>query len=413
MESEWELDRVRLYQLRGAHPDWTLRQLATTLERSLSWVKKWLKRFREAQPPSLAMFKSQSRAPHHHPFQIVPLVRDAILSLRDELKQRYGRVVGAKTILYHLHREGDLSSSGVYLPRSPRKIWQILKDAGRIPTRVTVHHPVERPEPLRHWEMDFGQLGDAFEFLTVVDRGTSILVDTPTHAHFNAETALLAVARIFLLMGLPKKLRFDNDARFVGNWLMDGYPSALMRFLLCLGVEPDIVEPGRPQDKPFAERSVRTLKYECLWLDPPRDWLDAAEVLRLYRDFYNHERAHQSLVCGNRPPFKAFPNLPTLPPVPDSIHPDAWLTSFHRRIFRRRVAQNGTVGIGRHDYYVGYEQAGKRVGVLLDAERTVFRILQGSTVLLEKEIQGLVRHPLAFQDYLEQMLTEARTTDTR
>ena len=79
MEAEWELDRIRLFQLRRQYPDWTLAHLAHSLGRSLSWVKKWLKRFREAEPPSLAMFKSQSRAPHHRPFQIVPLVRDAIL----------------------------------------------------------------------------------------------------------------------------------------------------------------------------------------------------------------------------------------------------------------------------------------------------------------------------------------------
>ncbi len=72
--------------------------------------------------------------------------------------------------------------------------------------------------------MDFGQLGDAFEFLTVVDRGTSILVNTQTYPHFQAETALLAVAKLLLLVGLPSKLRFDNDPRFVGSWLTDGYP---------------------------------------------------------------------------------------------------------------------------------------------------------------------------------------------
>jgi hypothetical protein len=40
--------------------------------------------------------------------------------------------------------------------------------------------------------MDFGQLGDSVEFLTVIDRGTSILVETQTQPHYNAETALLA-----------------------------------------------------------------------------------------------------------------------------------------------------------------------------------------------------------------------------
>jgi hypothetical protein len=83
----------------------------------------------------------------------------------------------------------------LYLPRSTRTIWQVLKDGGRIPTRVLQHHPIQRPEPMQHWEMDFGQLGNTFEFLTVVDRGTSILVNKQTQQHFNAETALLAVTR--------------------------------------------------------------------------------------------------------------------------------------------------------------------------------------------------------------------------
>jgi transposase InsO family protein len=411
MEREWELDRMQLYQVRRAHPDWTLAQIARVVAHSLSWVKKWLRRFREAGQPSLEMFKSQSRAPHHRPFQVTPAVRDAILSLRDELKNRYGRVVGAKTILYHLHQDAVLPTQSVYLPRAPRTIWRILKAAGRIPTRVREHHPVERPDAMTHWEMDFGQQGDTFEFLTVVDRGTSILVDTQTQPHYNAETALLAVAQLLILIGMPRKLRFDNDPRFVGNWMSDGYPSPLMRFLLCLGVEPDVVEPGRPQDKPFAERSVRTLKHECLWREPPENWLDAAGILRVYREFYNRDRAHQSPVCGNRPPYTAFPNLPTLPPVPEQVDPDAWLKFFHRRVFRRRVGQNGKIAVGRHEYYVGYTHAGSRVGVLLDAEHKVFHVLQGATILVEKEIQALVGHVLPFQAYLRHMLVEAQATN--
>jgi len=409
MESEWELDRIRLFQVRRAHPEWTLPHLAQALQRSLSWVKKWLRRFREAGQVTLETFKSQSRAPHHRSRQVVAVVRDTILSLRDELKAVYGRVVGPKPILYHLHRDALLQAQKVYLPRSTRTIWQVLKDGGRIPTRVHERHPIERPEPMQHWEMDFGQLGEAFEFLTVVDRGTSILVNTQTQPHYNAETALLAVATLFIAAGLPEKLRFDNDTRFVSNWQSDGYPSPLMRFLLCLGVEPDLVEPGKPQHKPFAERSVRTLKYECLWLDPPEDWLDAASILEIYRHFYNHDRANQSLACGNCPPYEAFPRLPSLPPVPDTVDPDAWLAHYDRRIFKRRVGRNGMIGVGSYPYYVGYAHAREPVGVLLDAPKRVFRILHREAVICEKEIQGLVGHAMPFQDYLKHMVAEART----
>ena len=150
------------------------------------------------------MFKSQSRAPHRRPRQVVAAVRDAILGLRDSLNEVYGRVVGPKTILYHLHRDTLLQKQGLYLPRSTRTIWQVLCDGGRIPKRVREHHPIVRPEPMQHWEMDFGQLGNAFEFLTVVDRGTSILVDTQTQPYYNAETALMAVAVLIMVMGLRR-----------------------------------------------------------------------------------------------------------------------------------------------------------------------------------------------------------------
>jgi hypothetical protein len=61
---------------------------------------------------------------------------------------RRGRVVGAKTILYHLHQDRLLPEQGLYLPRSTRTIWQVLKDGGRIPTRVRQHYPIERPAPV-------------------------------------------------------------------------------------------------------------------------------------------------------------------------------------------------------------------------------------------------------------------------
>jgi hypothetical protein len=268
---------------------------------------------------------------------------------------------------------------------------------------------VKRPEPLRHWEMDFGQLGDSVEFLTVIDRGTSILVETQTQPHYNAETALLAVAQLLIVAGLPQQLRFDNDPRFVGNWLTDGFPSPLMRFLWCLQVQPDLVEPGKPYYKPFAERAIRTLKHECLWVERPADWIEAATALERYRHFYNHDRAHQSIACGNRPPYHAFPTLPSLRPVPETVDPDAWLASYHRRLFRRRVGQNGSISLGTYNYYVGYHYVGQPVGVVLDAEQRVFNIVHQGQVIRQLEIQGLVGHVLPFNDYLKRILIEART----
>ncbi len=333
------------------------------------------------------------------------------MSLRDQLKDVYKRTVGSKTILYHLHGDPLLQQQAAFIPHSASTIWRILKEGGRIPTRIHEHHRVERPAPMEHWEMDFGQLADQVEFLSVVDRGTSILVDTQTDHHFNAETALLAVAKLLLFNDLPQKLRFDRDSRFLSSWAMDGYPSPLLRFLLCIGVEPDPTPPRRPDLKPFVERSVRTLKYECLWEAQPETPAKADDILREYRYFYNHERANQSSACQNRPPYEAFPNLANRRSLPEEVDPDAWLDHYHGLLFKRRVGSNGMVSIDRHTYYVGTAYAGEPIIFQLDAHLRQFMAIQRSQVIKQFDIQGLYGEPIAFGQYLKLMLEEARSID--
>jgi hypothetical protein len=77
------------------------------------------------------------------------------------------------------------------------------------------------------------------------------------------------------------------------------------------------------------------------------------------------------------------------------------------------VGRNGTISVGTYTYYVDYKLAGTPVAVLLNAQGRVFHILHRSAVICEKEIQGLVGHVMALQDYLKHMLAEARTLDRR
>jgi predicted transcriptional regulator len=44
METLYYQDRLLLHKLRQQHPLWRLRELAEGVGRSVSWVKKWLKR---------------------------------------------------------------------------------------------------------------------------------------------------------------------------------------------------------------------------------------------------------------------------------------------------------------------------------------------------------------------------------
>ena len=62
MEAQWIADRAALRCLSRQHPDWTHEELAVCVGRSRSFVKKWLKRFREAAPDDLTVLHSRSCA---------------------------------------------------------------------------------------------------------------------------------------------------------------------------------------------------------------------------------------------------------------------------------------------------------------------------------------------------------------
>ncbi len=85
IEALWEFERLKLFQFVRDHPDWSSSRLAEAVGHSLSWVKKWRQRFQQAKYLSLELFQSQSRAPKTHSKQLLQVVRNAILSLRDQL----------------------------------------------------------------------------------------------------------------------------------------------------------------------------------------------------------------------------------------------------------------------------------------------------------------------------------------
>jgi len=81
MEVDWIADRATLRSLAREHPEWTQQDLAEAVGRSLSWVKKWLKRLREAPLDDLQVLLSHSRA-HHTPYpQVHPRIIQRIVEI--------------------------------------------------------------------------------------------------------------------------------------------------------------------------------------------------------------------------------------------------------------------------------------------------------------------------------------------
>jgi hypothetical protein len=230
---------------------------------------------------------------------------------------------------------------------------------------------------------------------------------------FTEETTLTAVAELLQMHGRPVEITFDRDPRFVGAAGVRDFPSPLVRFLTCLGVAVHVNPPQRPDLNAFVERYHGTYDRECLKVHRPTTLEQAREVTAAFQAHYNTERPNQARSCGNRPPRVAFPALPSCPPVPGFVDPDAWLRLVDGRRYLRQVLANGTVVVEHTPYYVGRRLAGQRVALAVAARERALVVHQGDTLVKRLPLGGLRGELLPFDRYCEAMTREARAKARR
>jgi transposase InsO family protein len=330
-------------------------------------------------------------------------------------------VPGPEAILYYLHRDPALQQAGVPLPRSQTTIWNVLRQAGCIAQdRRRRPKLLELRQPGEEVQLDLkdassvpadpeGKRQHVVEIANFVDAGTSIWLHRQVRSDFDAETLLEVVAQFLRERGLPQVLTFDNDPRFVGSALGRDFPSALVRFLWCVGVTPNVIPPHRPDKNAYVERFHRSLGEECLQVHRPATLSEVSELTETYLCHYNNERPNQARSCGNQPPRVAYPAFPTLPKVPETVDPDRWLVQINQQAFARRIRANGTLTINREDYYVSRGLAGQRVTCWVNAAEKRFDICQPEGRIKSVPIKGLYGKTMPFQDYVGLMKQEARS----
>ena len=423
LEADLIVKRATLRWLAQRHPQWTHQELATALQMSRSWVSKWLPRLRQADPQDVMALHARSRARHTPPASIASqlVVVQRILEIRIAPPENLQRVPGPEAILYYLQRDPFLTHAGVRLPRSQTSIWKILRQAGCIAQdRRRKPKPLELRQPGEEVQLDLkdassvpadpeGKRQHVVEIANFVDAGTSIWLHRQVGAEFDAETLLEVVAQFFREQGLPAMLTFDNDPRFVGSPSGRDFPSALVRFLLCLGVEPNIIPPHRPDLNAYVERFHRSLGQECLHVHRPGTLSQVAELTEAFLTHYNDQRPNQARSCGNQPPRVACPAFPTLPKLPETVEPDRWLVQMDKHAFARTIRAGGDLTINHQDYYVNRSLAGQRVTCWVNAAEKSFDIWKTEEFIKAVPIKGLHGQSLPFQDYVALMKREARS----
>ena len=292
---------------------------------------KWLSRYRAE---GLAGLTERSRAPGRRPWAISWEVAEVVLSLRrshptwgPRKLRAYLQSAAPETVWPSASTIGELlQRHGLVRPRGYRR---------RTPP-MTVPFG-ECTEPNDVWCADFKgwfRTGDGrrCEPLTVTDAVSRYALVCQAVARTDRAHVQPLLEDAFRRHGLPGALRTDNGPPFASRGL--GGLSRLAVWLAKLGVRPERIRPGKPQENGRHERFHRTLKHETA--APPAPTLAEQQArFDAFTRTYNQERPHEAL--GQVPPARVYGPSPRVMPdhVAEPVYPDAMAV--------RRVRSNGEI----------------------------------------------------------------------
>ena len=167
------------------------------------------------------------------------------------------------------------------------------------------------------------------------------------------------ITRAFREYGLPRVIRTDNGPPFASVGL--GSLTPLSAWWVKLGIVPERIEPGHPEQNGRLERFHRTLDEETATPPEPNRRRQRRAFDR-FRHSYNDERPHEAL--GQRPPSLLYtPSFRSYPARISSPEYGAAATV-------RSVRSNGEIKWKGDLLYVSASLKGEPVGLVQQDQRT-------------------------------------------
>ncbi|HEX5394447.1 MAG TPA: IS481 family transposase [Rhodocyclaceae bacterium] len=317
---------------------------------------KWVERYQREGADGLV---ERSRKPHSRLQETPYSVRQAILELREQrdppgpkkiqalLAQRFeADVVPSKTTIYNI-----LKRAGKVVPQRRSKRFKPIASELK---------SADQPNEL--WSADYkGQFktqdGRWCYPLTVMDHASRYLLGCQGLEGTRYEDTRAVFERLFREFGLPERIRTDNGTPFVT--LGVGHLSRLAVWWIRLGIRPERIQPGQPQQNGRHERMHRTLK-RALGTPLAAD-LTAQQIhLDQFRAHYNDQRPHEGLaqrspVTHYAPSVRAYPAR-----LPELEYPGYFEC--------KRVSRSGLVYWQAMTIYIGNLLADEWIGIEATAD---------------------------------------------
>lgn len=283
-------------------------QIARAMQRPVTTIRKWRRRYQRQGRPGLASQLGRPKAGS------LSASGQELIQAMTQMRQAHPGW-GPLTLRIELHKDPHFAEK--VLP-SRSRIAAYLKAQGWV--RPYQHHrelpepqaqPVERPH--QEWELDaqgtiqVQGLGGV-SLLTIEDVVSHLKVaslaclhkthaDTPDHQ--------LVLRRAFVEFGLPEQISLDHDSVFYDNRCGSPFPTRLHLWLIGLGIQVRFIHRPPPSEHARIERAHQTLTRQAVTGQTFQEVADLQNQLDARRHFLNQDYPCRSL--QGQPPLKAFP----------------------------------------------------------------------------------------------------------
>jgi transposase InsO family protein len=302
-----------------------------------------------------AGLEDRSRAPWRHPNQTPAEIEEPVLQLRREHPRWGPRTLRARLQKLHPQEPWPAASTmgalldreGLTVPRRKRR---------RTPPYT---QPLAAaPEPNRIWCTDFKgwfRTGDGTRIdpLTIMDAHSRYLLRLQAVEKTDTARVQAIFEAAFRQYGMPRAIRSDNGAPFASRALAG--LSRLAVWWMKLGIVPERIEPGHPEQNGMLERLHRTLAEETA--SPPQYSARAQQrSFDRFRYVYGEQRPHQAL--GMRTPSELYASSPRAYParLPEPEYGSAMKV--------RRVHKHGQFFWNYHSVFLSKVLYGENIGLL-------------------------------------------------
>jgi transposase InsO family protein len=184
-----------------------------------------------------------------------------------------------------------------------------------------------------------------------------------------------ALRRAFWRYGLPASLSLDHDTVFCDPTSASPYPTQLHLWLLALGVQVRFIDPGRPTQHGYIERTHQTIQRQVL-ADRHLEPAQLQARLDDRRQFLNATYPHHAL--DGCPPVTVFPAATHTgrfyAPEHETqlLQPQRVFAYLARGSWQRQVSPHGQFELGGQRYGLGAAWGGQPIHLTFDPQTAEF-----------------------------------------